>query len=299
MEIFTYRNKKTYDYFEGWYTRLTDEKNNLHYAIIIGITKESSDPHSFIQIYDGSKLSNKYYRFDIDDFSFSNDIVYIKNNYLSKDTLYIKTKDIEINVVFKHQRYLQKRINNSAMSFLAKFPLECYQDIVFMDTVYNGEITHENKLYSSTGKGYMEKTYGSNFPRKWIWLQCNHFNKDVSFAFAHGLMPVLKFELKGFFAMLQHNGKEYRFGLYNFSKLKLIEKSDSNLVFNIKKRRYRIEVSAQILKNCKLVGPSKNGNMNLDVYESINSLMHIRFTKGKKVIFETLGRNVGIENMYR
>lgn len=299
MDTFSYQNKLSFDYFEGWYMRFTDEVNDLHYAIIFGVTKEVSDPHSFIQIYDGTNLTNNYYRYDVDDFSYSNDTVYIKNHFLSKDSLYIKEDNIEINLLVKEQKFLAGKKNKSAMSFLVNFPLECFQDVIYMDALFNGEVILKDKLINTSGKAYMEKTYGTKFPRKWIWLQSNHFNKEVSFSFAHGIIPVFKFEKKGFFAILHHNSKEYRFASYNLSRLKIIEKSDTNLVFVIKKRRYRIEVSAQILKNVVLVGPSNNGLMNLDVHESINSLMHIRFTKGRKVIFETLGRNVGIENMYR
>ncbi|MFK5882963.1 MAG: tocopherol cyclase family protein [Candidatus Izemoplasma sp.] len=294
MALFTYQNKHKIDYFEGWYLRLIDESNNLNYAIIIGITKESSDAHSFIQIYDGTKLENHYYRYHLEDFSFSGDKVRIKHNYLSKDALCIKEKGIDINIVINKQEKLKAK---SAMGFLSKLPLTCFQEVIFMDAQYHGEITIDEKKYNSTGKSYMEKTYGNKFPTKWIWLQSNHFNKEVSFAFAYGLVPIAKWEAKGFFAIMHYKGKEYRFASYNFSRLKIIKKSETDLEFTIKRGRLRLEISAQILNNVILVGPGVNGIMNLDVKESLNSLVHIRFSKGNKVIFETTGTNVGLENM--
>lgn len=298
MNTFAFRNKLEKDYFEGWYMRFTDRSHKIQYAIIFAVTKESSDPHSFIQVYDGSKLTNEYYRFEVGDFSYSNEIVKIKDNYLSKDSIYINLGDLEVDLKVKKQSYLLGKNNNSAMSFLVHFPLECFQDVIYMDALFQGEIKSKDIVVQTSGKAYMEKTYGNRFPKKWMWLQCNHFDEDVSFSFAHGIIPVLKFSKKGFFSILRYKGNELRFASYNLSRLKVTNKSNSKLEFIIRKGRYRLSVSADIIDNVLLVGPSDNGLMNLDVFESINSKMKLKLTKGKTVIFDTIGSDVGLENMF-
>ena len=141
MNTFEFRNLKKKNYFEGWYQRLVDEDKNINYAIIFAITKNELDPHAFIQVFDGVKNESKYYRFESSDFYYLKDTVFIKDNFLSLNSLYLKTNDLEISVLFSELRKLKKRFfNNSAMSFLSRFPLECFQEVITMDGLFNGEI---------------------------------------------------------------------------------------------------------------------------------------------------------------
>lgn len=299
MNTFKYQNLKSKNYFEGWYQRITDENNNVNFAFIFAITKDEHDPHAFIQVFDGVKNENKYYRFEIGDFYYSKDTVFIKENYLSLNSMYLKTEDLEVSVLFNNSKLLNKYYqNNSAMSYLAKFPLECFQEVVIIDGYFKGELTTNNTLKHIKGKTYLEKTYGTKFPSKWIWIQGNHFNKDVSLSFSHGIVPILKWKVKGFVTILNHNGKEYRFATYNFSRMKVVSRSISQVEIVVRKRRYKLVMKIKLVEPVKLVGPNKNGIMNLKVFESINSLATLTFTKGKEIIFDTMGRSVGFENMY-
>jgi len=299
MNTFKYQNLKKKNYFEGWYQRLTDENSNVNYAIIFAITKDEHDSHSFIQVFDGVKNESKYYRFETSDFYYSKDTVFIKENYLSLNSMYLKTEDLELNVLFNNSLLLKKHLKtNSAMSYLSRFPLECFQEVITLDGYFKGELILNNELTHINGKTYLEKTYGSKFPSKWIWIQGNHFNKDVSLSFSHGLVPFLKWKIKGFIAIINHNGTEYRFATYNFSKMKIVSRSISQIEIVVKKGRYKLTINAKLVKPVKLVGPNKNGVMDLKVFESINSLATLTFTKGKKVIFDTMGRSIGFENMY-
>lgn len=299
MNTFKYQDLKKKNYFEGWYQRITDENNNVNYAFIFGITKNESDPHAFIQVFDGIKNEMDYYRFEYSDFYYSKDTVFIKENYLSLDSMYLKTDALEISVLFTNTKKLNNHYkNNSAMSFLSKLPLECFQEIVVMDALYKGELTVGNQLTHISGKSYLEKTYGNKFPTKWIWIQGNHFNKDVSLSFSHAIVPIFKWKKKGFLTILNHNDKEYRFASYNLARMKILERSYSQVEIVIRKRRYKLVIIAKLVKPTKLVGPSENGVMNLKVYESINSLATLTFTKGRKIIFDTMGRSIGFENMY-
>ncbi len=299
MNTFKYQDLKKKNYFEGWYQRITDENNNVNYAFIFAITKDESDPHAFIQVFDGVKNENKYYRFELSDFYYSKDTVFIKENYLSLNSMYLKTDNIEISVLFNNTKKLKKHFgNNSAMSYLVKFPFECFQEVVTIDGYFKGEITKNNELKHIEGKSYLEKTYGKKFPSKWIWIQGNHFNKDISLAFSHGLIPFFKWKVKGFTTVLVHNGKEYRFATYNFAKMKIINRSFSQAEIMIKKGKYKLLINAKLVKPVKLVGPNENGVMDLGVDESINSLATITLYKRRKIVFDTMGRSVGFENMY-
>lgn len=296
MKKFAYRNLKTKNYFEGWYLRITDESKNINLAFIFALTKDVDDPHSFIQIYDGISLTNKYYRFDINEFKYQNKTVFIKDNYLSLDKLYLNIEKFEINVSLEIIKNIkEKQYNKSAMSYMSKFPLECFQEVNILDGYFKGKIKENNEVKFITGKTYLEKTYGNKFPQNWIWLQSNHFDKEAALTLAYGKIPFFKWRVKGFFSILNINGLEYRFASYNLSRLKINRVSDNTVELILKRGFHKLVLVAEMINPVKLVGPLENGKMNLSVFESINSLVTLTLYKRKKVIFESKGRNVGFE----
>lgn len=298
MNTFEYKNKKNKNYFEGWYLRVTDEAKNVNLAFIFAITKDVDDPHAFIQVYDGIALTSKYYRFEIEDFKYLKDTVYIKDNYLSLENMYLKVEDIEININIENIVKLKRnRKNSSAMSYMVKFPLECFQEVNIIDGHFNGELILNDETKYIEGKVYLEKSYGNKFPEKWIWIQSNHFNKAASLTFAYGKIPFLKWKVNGFFSILKFNGKEYRFASYNFARIKINKISETQVEIILKRRFHKLIINAKMIKPVKLVGPLENGKMNLEVFESINSLATLTFYRGRKVLFDTMGRNVGFELM--
>ena len=298
MNTFEYKNKKNKNYFEGWYLRVTDEAKDVNLAFIFAVTKDIDDPHAFIQVYDGIALTSKYYRFEIEDFKYLKDTVYIKDNYLSLENMYLKVDDIEININIENiVKLKRKRKNSSAMSYMVKFPLECFQEVNIIDGYFNGELILKNETKYIEGKVYLEKTYGNKFPQKWIWIQSNHFNKAAALTFAYGKVPFLRWKVNGFFSILKFNGKEYRFASYNLARIKINKTSETQVEIILKRRFHKLIINAKMIKPVKLVGPLENGKMNLEVFESINSLATLTFYRGRKVLFDTMGRNVGFELM--
>ena len=59
--------------------------------------------------------------------------------------------------------------------------------IVADATPGNGQLTLNNsKLNFDGGKGYIEKDWGRNFPKNWIWAQSNHFQEsELSLSLIH------------------------------------------------------------------------------------------------------------------
>lgn len=296
MNVFKYRNLKAKNYFEGWYLRVTDEKEGINLAFIFAITKYEEDPHAFIQVYDGVLLKNTYYRFNISDFKYEDGKVYIKDNYLSINEMFLDINDIKVNISMDKTK-LNGKTNSSAMSYMANFPLECFQEVNIIDGIFKGELSIKNEIRKITGKTYMEKTYGKKFPQSWIWIQSNHFDKDVALTFAYGKIPLLNFRVKGFFSVLNIAGTVYRFGSYNLARLKINKKSDSKVEVTLKRGFHKLIIEAEMVDSVKLVGPMEKGKMELDVFESINSKVSIKLYKRKMLIFESKGKNVGFELM--
>ena len=85
-------------FFEGWYYKLITKNRDFSLAIIPGITfsKDKNNSHSFIQFYNGAKLSSSYFKFDVRDFTTVKKVfeVKIKDSVFKKE--YLKL-DIEEN----------------------------------------------------------------------------------------------------------------------------------------------------------------------------------------------------------
>ncbi|QMS84308.1 hypothetical protein [Candidatus Xianfuyuplasma coldseepsis] len=297
MNTFAFQNKKKKNYFEGWYYRITDAENNINIAVIFALTKDKKHPHSFIQFYDGHQKKAYYYTFDINDFYYddANDTVRIGQNELSVHHLLLHTDDVHIEAT--NHEVVPLQIYNghqSAMGYLSNAPLECFQEVLFMTS----DVTFTLNNSPHKGTSYMEKTYGTNFPSQWIWLQSNHSKNGSLISFSVGKVPVLFFEVKGFFLILNINGKEQRYGSYNFSKIKIDAVSDTHTTFSIRKGTTTIIITAKTNHPVELVGPRKNGTMDLAVHESLNATATIKVFNHNDIIFEDEYEHVGLELMY-
>ena len=297
MRTFSYQNKRKKNYFEGWYTRFNTE-DGIEFAVIFAVTKYEKDPHSFIQVFKENDKKCVYLKYKVEDFSFNDGVVSIKNNQLSFDKLIVKTDNIDINIEMSNQETLTDLgLRQSAMGILENAPLECFQEVVFMNGVSKGTCTLGNKKYDINGTTYMEKTYGSKFPTKWIWIQSNK-NKENSISFSIGKVPVLgKIAINGFLCVLRTVEKSYYFSTSNFSRIKIAGTADKPIII-LNKKGYKLKLFPTKSDDVLLVGPTKKGQMILDVFESINSNLEIKlYYKNKQILHEKFEK-VGYEQMY-
>ena len=296
MKTFQYQNQKNKNYFEGWYFRITDAKTNSNYAVIFAITKNVDDPHSFIQVFNNNSTECEYFRFDTSDFSYNyeNNEVCIGENYLSTESIYLNTSTIKIDIAFNKQVSLENLSgSNSAMGYLSNYPLECFQEVIYLNGRGIGRINeYSKKDISINGNIYIEKTYGSKFPVKWVWIQSNHSDSS-SISFSVGKIPFFGIKTKGFLALLNTPEKLYRFYTGNLSTVNVLK--DKIIV---KRGAIKLILKPLLDNTIKLVGPSKKALMNLDVFESLTSTLSVELYKGKTLIFSDTYTNVGYENMW-
>ena len=287
---FVHQGKKDKNYFEGWYIRLLNPTSKLNLACIFAYTRFQDDPHAFIQIYDGEKKRNTYYRFDINLFRAEGNEVSIGDNHLSPEQLILKLDGFLLDVHFEDLTNIQA---NSAMGFLANLPLQCYQEVVFMNGSAKGMLNSETIV----AKPYMEKTFGKRFPKRWFWLQSNDFDNDLNFTLAGGHVPTLFFRPFGFFAIIQFEDKEWIFGTYNGSKCR-VKKTENHQYFSLSKGNKKVYIEAKRHHPVTLVGPSDYGKMDLDVYEDLNAEFSLKIYQDKTLIYESKGSFGGYEWMF-
>jgi hypothetical protein len=95
--------------------------------------------------------------------------------------------------------------------------MECYHGIIVMDADIEGKINGEPQ---SRGCFYLEKDWGTSFPKAWIWMQSNSFSTRASLSCSVARVPFRGKEFTGFIIGLFSGGKLHSFTTYNGSRLR-------------------------------------------------------------------------------
>lgn len=305
-------NKKKKNYFEGWYYKLVSQDQRYTLAFIPGVSLNDQDTHAFIQVFisessdNNNKLKSHYFRFDINDFEYSHRDFFIKigSNYFSKERVSIQLKSSQIEVfgnvsISKITPIKKTLLSPNIMGLFGYLHfMECYHGVISMSHQLSGILKINNTSISfHQGLGYIEKDWGKSFPRSYVWMQSNHFkDKGTSFMFSYADIPFIGFYFKGLIANLIHNGKEYRFATYNFSKVNKEEIQDNYAHYILKKGRYKFDITAKSTTSIGLASP-KNGMMVNQIKEGLSGYIELKLYKGKKLIVEDHGLHAGIEIM--
>ncbi|MGO1367759.1 tocopherol cyclase family protein [Senegalia sp. (in: firmicutes)] len=295
------------EYFEGWYFKLVDKEEENFLAIIPGISiKDDGSSHSFIQVNDGNNNKAYYIEYLYKDFTYEEDkfIVKIGGNLFSKDKLIldIDTNDLKLKGKLEFKNNVEwpvKLLSPGAMGWFRFMPfMECYHGVVSMNHDIYGNININSKTINfDKGKGYIEKDWGTSFPKTWIWAQSNHFSKENNSIFISiANIPFIGREFNGFLMGLLHEGKLYRFTTYTGSKINKLKYMDDSIEFTVSDSKYSLHVKIIKHNTTRLISP-KNGNMNGTVEESLTSSIEIELKnkKNNTIIFKDIGRNSGFE----
>ncbi len=287
--------KKKKNYFEGWYFKISDNENNC-YSFIFGITLNEEDPHSFIQIIDQRQNKVYYFKYKVSDFSHTDNLISIGNNVLSCNCLKLLVYPFDIDVTINPTTYLKRRFfGRSVMSYLKYLPLPTKHEIVYMKAKVKGIIKNMNNRFDFCGSGYMEKDYGTAFPKRWLWIQTNQFtHNDISLVISKA---DLLGRISGFFCFLNINGKEYRFATYNGAKIKKKRVKDG-INFIIKKDEYTLKIRLKKEKGNMIIAPVHKAKMAKKIEESLNSKLFLFLYKNNKLIKKDSSFVVACEYLY-
>ena len=294
-------SKRTENYFEGWYFKFVHQSGKHAFALIPGVSLNSEeDQHAFIQLMDGTGGKSHYYRYDIDSFSAHPEKLEVKigDCFFSTDRVEINLPNMKGNFKITDTTPLNKSIlNPGIMGWYSFTPfMQCYHGIVSMDHNVHGQITHDDKVWDYSGaKGYIEKDWGTSFPKCWIWNQCNTFasgaKRCVFASVAH--IPWMGNYFIGFITAVQDGDKLYRFATYNNAKHKARIEGDS-VFLEFKKGKLRLTIKATKGIGADLKSPI-SGEMTGKVNESLTATVEVKLMKGDEVIFEDTGTNAGLE----
>ena len=305
---------KNNKYFEGWYFKQvsSDLKNII--SIIPGISKNDTDSHSFIQVIisrdlEGRmQLNTQYYRFFVNDFKYMYEpsCLIIGDNVFSDEGIKLNLSNDEYSIQgsirFSQLTKIKRSIiSPDAMGYFSYLPfMECYHDIISMNHRLEGVLTVNGEVFDlNKGRGYIEKDFGTSFPKEYIWLQSNHFgDTDASIMFSLAHIPFLGFSFKGFICNFTFNGREYRFATYNNSKAVKTFYSDNFIKLAVTKGKYFLVIKAEICRDSGGLKAPVNGAMDNIIKEGLTGSVDIRLLKDSKVLFAGKGNPCAIEFIF-
>lgn len=309
-EAFQGNLRKNY-YYEGWYNKIIDNNQDFIYAFIptIAINKKTNNSHAFIQILDGKTGNTNYVKYELaqfenlalDDFN-----IRIGNNFFSSKGFKLNINQNQTKIkgfveYIKPALWPKTFFQPGIMGILTYFPfLETYHGIVSMNHSLKGSIDFNGKIIDFTGgKGYLEKDWGTSFPKAYIWAQTNHFtNPELSFILSIALVPLFNIKIKGFLCVIWHRGVFYKFTTYTNAKIRLLDYKADMIKIRIEDKKFSllILIDKKDIKFSKLKAP-KLGIMSKYIIETMNSKIKIKLyhKKNKMLILEDTGINAGLD----
>ncbi len=304
QEAFLGANRKK-DYFEGWYYKLINRQRDIVLAVIPGISMGDGkqDAHAFIQVIDALNNRVAYHRFPFEAFEADTKKLNIRigrNRFTNCGIrLDLQGEDGEISGELSFTDiipYPKTLFSPGIMGPFSFVPcMECYHGVVNIRHTILGSLSINGSERDFTGgEGYLEKDWGRSFPKKWIWVQANHFEEPACLMFSIAEIPWLGRSFTGLIAFLKTENEFFRFATYNGSKVQSLTLAEGRLEAVMQKRGYTLHLFADNAEGGLLKAP-KSGLMTREIRESVTAKVSVRLLGPKGVLFEGSSGNAGME----
>ena len=264
-------------YFEGYYFKFINEEKEI-VILISGISISPKEKYSFIQIASSHSKDVVLYKFPLTDLTLSKDAFdfRIGKNEFSQNRIILNLDKISAEIqITNNVNWNRSFMNPNIMGFLSYIPkVECKHDIITVQSEISGFIKlDEHKILFNKGDGYIEKNWGSSFPKKYIWLHANQFdNRQLSLQFALAKPKWFFFRPEVYIGYIM-TGELIHFGTHRFS-LVSVEKNDDSTLITIKKIKYHITIKIKHKAPVNLIGPT-NGILKNKIAEYLDSSIEL------------------------
>ncbi len=299
-EIFQGHTSKQ-KYFEGYYYKLVSADERHAIAVIPGIAiYDETDRHAFIQLIDGVGQVTSYHRFPLDQFAAdARELnIQIRRNQFSKNRLSLDLPELKGDIrIIDTTSLVSSMFNPGIMGWYSFMPsMQCYHGIVSLHHRLEGMTTGSlGEIDWGKGTGYIEKDWGTSFPKCWIWLHSNNFDHttpaSLMASVAH--IPWLGRYFPGFIVVLLADGVEYRFATYNGSRMKCSVLED-RVVMEFKRKDLHLSLQAFRGPTAVLRSPI-TGQMTGKVNESLQATVEVVLTRSGTTIWTSTGSTAGLE----
>jgi tocopherol cyclase len=280
-------------YFEGWYFKAAFP--DLPFAVIPGVSLAEDDAHGFIQVLGGSSSSSRYHRFELGELSYDRKVfeIVLGKNRFSLCGIDVDLDDFSAHLTIEHAvRWPSSLLSPSSMGWYSfmRF-MECYHGIIVLDADIRGTV---NGNVRSGGRFYLEKDWGTSFPKAWIWMQSNSFSNRASLTCSVARVPFRGTEFTGFIIGLYTGGELYSFTTYNGSELSAIEYDDDSVAFTVQNGNMVLQIRARRGEGVQLASPIQ-GEMTGRIEETLGSEISVDLSQDGRQLFADRGIHAGLE----
>jgi tocopherol cyclase len=299
---------KQHGFFEGWYFKFVDAREQHVHAIIPGVFlgQDRSTSHAFVQVLDGLSGQSTYHRYPLDQFAASDREfdLHVGPNHFRVECISIEIADSDrtLRGELNFDGLVPWPVTFTSPGIMGPFAfapfMECYHGVLGLDHAVRGSLVMNDETVNfDGGRGYIEKDWGQAFPQAWIWGQSNHFEQlGTSVTISVATIPWLGKSFRGFIIGLWHNRELYRFTKYNGAKITSLRLTDSHVILQLANRTHRLEIEAARSEGGLLHAPYRS-EMLQRVTESLTATIAVKLIelKGGRVLFEGTGRHAGLE----
>jgi hypothetical protein len=289
--------------FEGWYFKVVDQSQKNSWAIIPGIYKDhdSTLDEAFVMVLDGRSNLVFYHDYAVSDFAAGTESFNLRigPNYFAAEYLTLNLPILRGHLVFRGlTRWPISWRAPGIMGWYGWFPMECYHGLVSMDHEIVGFLDNGlRRIDLDGGRGYIEKDWGRNFPKTWIWLQANHFDEPtVSLTASVARIPFYGRLFPGFIIGLQLGSRLFRFATYLGSALERVHLDSEEVQIIVRSKEAMLQITGTQGNTVLLPAPTPGKGMVPRVSESIDSHVHIRLKDERgAIIYEGQSGQAGME----
>lgn len=293
-------------YFEGWYVKLVDARQQARLALIPGVflAQEDNGPHEgFVQILDGSTGRSWYVPYPMQQFSARDDVfaVQVGPNRFSAGGVRVELPDAGLSGHIDFgplDPWPVTRRSPGAMGWYAWMPfMECYHGVVSFGHELSGRLRFEGQdLDFDGGRGYIEKDWGQAFPSGYVWMHSNHFaDPSVSLIASVATIPWLRGSFQGLLLGLKAGGRLYRFTSYTGARVQQLRLDDEHVWLIVSGVDGVLEIRATRPGGAFLHAPVRT-QMHKRVEETLQAEIVLRVTDPSgRLILDDVGTSAGLE----
>lgn len=299
-----FHGKYRSQFFEGWYFKLVIKAAHCTIALIPGLVKNKQDPHAFIQITLSPLQLTRYIRFEYHECVIQNDpfSVTLRDNVFSLHHVRFQYHDneLELNLDCETAHITPILTSWFAPTIMGPFyyvpRMQCNHGVISMNHELSGVVTLNGKTYSfENEKGYIEKDWGSSFPRKYIWSQANNFiNTSASVFLSIATIPMVFFTFEGLIANITVDNKEYRFATYTCARFNIVKIDAFTRIITLTQGKLCATLTIHSSHSVALVSPVKGMMLNM-IKEGLQGRIHLVLVDGNQVIFDGTSDHAGVE----
>ena len=290
--------------FEGWYYKMVTAAKDQCVVLIPGMScPESKQGNCFIQVGQWPDVgSTKVVTYPITTVWAEDEgqKICIGDSCFTPTNISVDIKDGDKKVTGHVQFNNSSTPKKHIMGPFQHMPkMQCSHSIISMDSELSGQLIINDQVVDFTGgKGYIEKDWGKDFPKKHLWIQSNHFDKDIkSFTCAIADVPTPVGGMQGFFCILVTNDdKEHRFATYNGGKVNVMAVKDHDIHVEISGHGKRLRIDAHGQDGVVLDAPEQ-GDMVRKLTEKLGARVTVELwdSKTNTIIASGTGDMAGVE----